>query len=786
MTTLLIPLLIQSQPVIIGAESNSGQIGKFEKLEITVQMEAQYENPYNYSEINLKAIFTSPSGYIDTVDGFYIQEYEITDSINGLIDLTGPPKWMIRYSPDEPGTWNYSIYCVDINGVSNTLSQEFSCFESNLKGFIRKSNNGYLKYDSGDPCFPIGENMGWCLSNFILDYRNWLDSLSFYGGNFVRVWMASWAFGIEWNNTGLGNYSNRQNHAFYLDYLVNCAQERSVNIELCFGNHGELVTQVFSPEWQDNPYNAANGGPCIYPWDFFTNSIAQDFYKNRIRYILARWGYSKNIFAWEFFNEIDLMDGYNEHKADVRNWTDEMAVFTRQNDVNKHLISTSFCCDRCDPETWDLESIDYTQNHYYDTLPDNESVLNQRISAYIDQFQKPVKIGEYGIYGDMQENLYKDPEGINIHNVIWSNAFSGAFGTAMPWSWDYYIHPQHLYRYFKPLNEFISPINLNTQEFEPVSFDCASDESSSYTFTPLYWPWEKPPENLFLVSNQGKLIPETTELSVYLFGALYNTELRNPPTFLVNYPEEGTFMVKTGPNSGESPTIEIWLDGVIKLNMAGVTNTEYSITVPSGNHTIQLDNQGTDWIEISSYSLDHYIPVIKSNALVGTDIAFGWVHNRKYNWKYVFDNGIPDAAENCKIYITGLNEGVYQAEFYDCIQNEIVGTTTGYCFNQTMWLDCPDISWDYAYRIDYLSPLNLSETEPVSPVVYPNPANNTLYVNNKINALDFQIFNLDGRLLSSGPLDNNPIDLSMLRSGLYILILASEKGQVVTKVCKIE
>ena len=29
-------------------------------------------------------------------------------------------------------------------------------------------------------------------------------------------------------------------------------------------------------------------------------------YKNRLRYLVARYGYSTSVFAWEFFNEVQM------------------------------------------------------------------------------------------------------------------------------------------------------------------------------------------------------------------------------------------------------------------------------------------------------------------------------------------------------------------------------------------------------------------------------------------------------------------------------------------------
>ena len=122
---------------------------------------------------------------------------------------------------------------------------------------------------------------------------------------------------------------------------------------LCLNHHGQ-VSQHVNPEWSNNPYNAANGGPCANTWDFFTNTTAKNYYKNRQRYIIARYGYSKNIQSWELFNEVDWTDDFANKQTDVTSWHNEMSTYIKSKDVYKHLVTTSYAYDTNDPDTWQL------------------------------------------------------------------------------------------------------------------------------------------------------------------------------------------------------------------------------------------------------------------------------------------------------------------------------------------------------------------------------------------------------------------------------------------------
>lgn len=54
--------------------------------------------------------------------------------------------------------------------------------------------------------------------------------------------------------------------------------------------------------WAKSVYNKANGGVLDEPSDFFSSDLAASFFKMRLGYIVARYGGSPAVFAWEFFN----------------------------------------------------------------------------------------------------------------------------------------------------------------------------------------------------------------------------------------------------------------------------------------------------------------------------------------------------------------------------------------------------------------------------------------------------------------------------------------------------
>lgn len=66
--------------------------------ELTVENPGAYENPYDFREIELTAVFTSPSGEETSFFGFH--DGDGTGGAEGDV-------WRLRFMPDEPGRWTY-------------------------------------------------------------------------------------------------------------------------------------------------------------------------------------------------------------------------------------------------------------------------------------------------------------------------------------------------------------------------------------------------------------------------------------------------------------------------------------------------------------------------------------------------------------------------------------------------------------------------------------------------------------------------------------------------------
>ena len=777
-------------PSITSVTTAATSIGRYEKFEATVVLNGSITNPYDYDELVLRGVFTAPSGRKDTIEGFYMQDFDLNTTSGSLI--TKANNFRIRFSPNEIGAWNYSLTVVTATGASAASTGSFQATSSNSKGFIRKNETNYLGFDNGEQYIPVGQNLAWQNANPYLDYKKWLEKMGAAKANFMRLWLCYWGVGLEWKSGTGGGYEGlkkyKQNNAFYIDYIVEKCKEQGVYMMFCINHHGQVSSTV-NPNWNENPYNAANGGPCAQTWNFFDNATAKNLHKNRLRYIVARWGYSTQIMSWELFNEVSYTDSYTSStvKTAVRDWHVEMSQFLKQKDPAKHLVTTSFGSNE-DPTLWQKPEMDFTQNHAYTDAANIELILSEISRNNVKTYSKPSLNGEFGINASNSSLTTIDPNGIHIHNAIWATALSGAMGAAGTWWWDSYIEPRDLYYHFRPLSNFIATIALKNDNYKTTKAASSGGNSGGSLSLSPGAGWGQATTANFTIDASGNITPSVTQLSTFLYGSQWNTNFRNPPIFSVNYSTAGQFKVKTGNTTGQSPSIAIYLDGSLLLNdTAASINKTVSVNIAAGQHTIKVDNLGTDWISISGYE---FVGVTAAPfnvyALKSADNKklTGWIHNRKYNWKDVGATGIPSNVSDVSATIEDVANGTYEVKFYDCSTGSLVSTLpTAPATGGKLTFAVPAMNWDLAFTATQMTTKTVDLAQQ-SLKIYPNPMRqgDILRLNTEgVTSGDYQveIVSINGQIIKNEKINifgqTLQIATDDIPKGYFIVKMSNEK-----------
>ena len=681
------------KPVAVNSViASSEKIGKYALLELTVDLDAEYENPFDPSQVDLTGIFTSPSLKEIKVPGFL---YSLSDN---------KPVWKIRFSPAEEGEWRYYATVKDRRASAKSMVKKFVCAASKESGPVRVSEKDpcYFETSDGKFFFPVGINVAWVGGDALYNYGDYYKKIGNNGGNWSRLWMCSWGLALEWKKDksygGLGRYNLK--NAERIDKVLELAEENGIRVQIAINNHGQLSTSSNS-EWGSNPYNAKNGGPCNYPADFFTNEEAKRLFKDRLRYIIARWGYSSSIFSWELWNEVDLTDDFDENWAGK--WHAEMADFIKRIDPLGHMATTSFS-KPLDSGIWRAPWASYTQIHQYSDIMIDEIVF--RAKEFRERYNKPVLIAE--VASTAKEGTIErkqDPQGIRFHNAVWSSAVSPAAGTAMYWWWDSYIKPRDLFYELRAVSEFASADDRRGRKFTDIGYKIISpkDTYSTLTFTP-YLDWQPSTASEFTVGNDGR-ISNIDKLSRFFQGSGHN-DMKVTPVFIVDYPGDGSFILNVDMVSEGGAKISIWVDDRMVLERIYKPISSYKhlddsfeTDISKGKHRIKIVNDGGDWLRVRNICLTGYSNPLQVTGIQTTDSAYIWfknredtVDNRRKGVRYAW-------IEAPKVEITGLKEGEYSAEYYDTTAGSVIWSEKAGCRNGNLELTVPTFTTDLGCKI---------------------------------------------------------------------------------------
>ncbi|MBL7899371.1 MAG: T9SS type A sorting domain-containing protein [Crocinitomicaceae bacterium] len=525
--------------------STPGTVGIFEKLELGVEFENEIDqlvqnftataqtspnlNPFNPEEVDLYAEFWwyndgtvysgLPVGWYGPFkhNGFYFEDYE-----RGATDWTliaTEHDFRIRFAPQLLGLWRCKI-TANIAGYGTFTSTEFTfnSIDTGEKGFMQVGhNNNYFKIGD-EPFFPVGHNISWpretgspnprsaddiCPPSYFLEYHQQIAEIKNNGGNYFRLINSPWSTDIEFEK--LNDYSDRMIHAWEMDEILRVAEMNELlihfNMQIHFNFEVPDGFGYFRWDWSatDDPWNdgstcvAANDpGYCyradlgiIDPVNFFTDATAIENYQYKLRYLIARYGYSNEIGLFELMSEVNNAGAKREMAFAIVNGkpgcypVDGTAVVPYETtDLPQHIF------------TWQNEMCRYIKEdlqHMYHPLavnyagePDAEDLSYQ--SAFVDVITynnygksiekwsstknavdeynyvgKPIMFSEYGPGAD---NTYLCDQGSDFIKTLILTPFTGTAGAAMNWEWQYPGEEQY-WHHMGPVSELMNGLPLD-------------------------------------------------------------------------------------------------------------------------------------------------------------------------------------------------------------------------------------------------------------------------------------------------------------------------------------
>lgn len=668
---------------VIGSSAIPAQAATYPRIEAAFQLPTPAADPFDYQKTDVQVQIRRIGGATLTLPAFF----------------DGGATWRVRHTPTSAG--QYQVGNVTLNGRPILVKAQPSEWRvsgapnAKLPGLVRlTAGRTRFAFEGGAPYYPLGHNQAWRTGG-LPDIPQLFDKMGAAGENWSRVWMNHWdGKNLDWTpREGApaakpGPFGTLSlDVARRWDGIVSSADRNGIPFQLVFQHHGQYSSQV-NPNWGENPYNVANGGFLRAPNDFFTNAQAKNLTKRKIRYSIARYGYSPAILAWELFNEVQFTDSGRANQWDaVAAWHREMADFIRAQDPYRHLVTTS-SSGAVPLPVW--AAMDYYQEHTYPA-----DVITSLSSGqdHADWPRKPGFVGEFGPSG------VNDPTGVALHAGVWASLMSVQAGAAQFWTWDD-VERNNLYGHFRGATTFVKASGLasrtdlkkvvptvSTVSFGDLSFGPGGDWGTVKQFDYQVTP-DGPP------AGSGSL-------SRFLQGQAHREMVAQPLSFRVDFARPGQFVVQFNEVSSGGAHIVLGRgDQKVERDFPAATAQtrpqgdagRLAIDVPAGAHLITLQNTGADWAAIQSFTLTGYAPVLGAYGVSDASFAAAWVYHRE---NISSAPGRETGAATGRISLSGLRPGRYRATWWDTLRGAPISPPERVILTQgALTLATPAISRD--------------------------------------------------------------------------------------------
>lgn len=445
------------------------------------------------------------------IDGFYYQNFKRDTSHSDFrkwewIPLETPDYFRVRFAPSIAGQWVCEINIHTKNQTfENYANFPFTVNRSNNKGFVKVGKNKRYLVEGDETFFPAGQNLisprcefcyansngalpselgrpgaqsfeGWmekptAMKGFLM-FQEDMTNLSKSGGNYFREILFPQNQDIEWEK--LGNYYGRMNRAWELDEQLFLARELNLKIQLNLQIQYALQIDNSRTFWNwsidaNDKRHIRPDLPCANPYNvgisttknddpntFFSDPTAKKFYKEKLRYIFSRWGYSTNLAVIGMVSE---MEGCCTDADLCVKWMDEMGRYLKEDLKINQILIPSFLGIFHDPKNYENPILanpiyDMSAYNWYAASAKKFQGNIKHIDGLITTFGQPFFYGEIG-----NANLYPcDTMRVEWGRDCWMTAFSGNAGIGMNWDDSF---DDDLRQYLGNIHEFVNGINFD-------------------------------------------------------------------------------------------------------------------------------------------------------------------------------------------------------------------------------------------------------------------------------------------------------------------------------------
>jgi hypothetical protein len=610
-------------------------------------------NPYDCRENDVRVVFVAPDGDREERLAYFDEG-----------------RWKAWLTTTHPGYFHATLMR---NGepVAVPAAEVVVPDSARLsEGFVHAQGTRFVT-DSGQPYFPLGHDLCWRYP-YIPPLTELLHRMGAAGMNWSRIWACAWdgknPILIRHNAYSTQEKEIRREPAplgeflpavlRQWDELVGAAEASGIRFQFVLFHHGLFSTRA-DANWNEHPWNRANGGFLDRPQDFFTNETAREYSRRWLRYAIARWGHSPSVLAWELFNEVEWTDAIQKDQnwPVVVAWHNEMAAYVRSLDPYHHLVTTSSAMQH--PELY--AAMDYYQPHAYP---------REIFTVIAGSKPLPGKPWFYGEFGRGTAELNKN-ERMVVRDGIWAGMLAGHAGAASYWFWERVLQLD-LYSEFTHAAQVLKISRLPAHpEARPVGVEIVGAKPAPLLVVPARG-WG--PSTRFHFDLPGDTTPEClAELSAMVGPTQVGALAPRPLEFAFSAPVDGQASIVWAGIAGAGAEVRVWFDGkeVFHQTWPALPDLKASdtrrrqpappptvLSYQAGPHTIVIENLGPAWAQLDHLSIPGLGRSIRAHAIGDGDLALLRVQADEGAVPATVDLRVAGLADGpCKLNVMDLNTG---------------------------------------------------------------------------------------------------------------------------------
>lgn len=395
-------------------------------------------------------------------------------------------------------------------------------------------------------------------------------------------------------------------------------------------------------------------------------------------------------------------------------------------------------------------------------------------------FQREHIRAKFGISNDINAtlNVNDDANGyVKINTINITSETPGVSANPYPWTGIY----------FHNIPVTLTAIPLEGYTFSHWSGDVSSTEAQityiptgNFSVTANFVPSQQPAteEPIYFWMMDSSIANDTPLTSINSSFEIQNDGVLNYQSCLVGYPFDSAHpnWRKASMERRNSPT---------DINYIPEANNDLPFAT-SNMRGLQIkqpfQNEGFENAMIFSFSTVGYEDIVFGFAAKDESAADGIVMDYSVDGSTFTNAGLA----NANMPLTSAYQ-IFETDF-----SAIAAANNNANFKVRVRFSGDNLTADNGNRVTFNNfsakgvemPLSIPENTSLNFKVYPNPVSEVLNINHSYNDVTFNLFTIDGKIIKSGNLENQQINISNLQSGIYLLQLSSDGKSETKKIIK--